>query len=82
MDGHAAGDIPEAFNLLDTDHSGTIDMDELAASMPIIVPKSSPQMLLHYIRKADENNDHKLNLKEFTTFIKQGVGRDIAIGHV
>ncbi|CAF4364671.1 unnamed protein product [Rotaria magnacalcarata] len=66
MDGHAAGDIPEAFNLLDTDHSGTIDMDELAASV-------------YY---SDENNDHKLNLKEFTTFIKQGVGRDIAIGHV
>ena len=50
--------------------------------MPIIVPRSSPQMLLHYIQKVDQNGDHKLNISEFTAFIKQGVGRDIAIGHI
>jgi Ca2+-binding EF-hand superfamily protein len=82
MGQHASEDIPEAFRLLDTDHSGTIDIGELAAFMPVIVPDANPYMLLHHVQKADKNNDYKLNLEEFTALINQGVGRDIALGRL
>ncbi|CAF3844254.1 unnamed protein product [Rotaria sp. Silwood1] len=79
--GHlAAEDIPEAFRLLDTDHSDTIDIGELAAFMPAIIPNSNSYMLLRYFQPADTNNDYTLNLDEFTAFIKKGVVRDLALG--
>ncbi|CAF1209818.1 unnamed protein product [Rotaria sp. Silwood1] len=80
MGRHAADDIPEAFRLLDRDYSGTIDIGELAAFMPVIVPNANPYMLLHHIQKVDKNCDYKLNLQEFTDLIKRGIGRDIALG--
>lgn len=79
---HAAAEIPEAFNLLDSDHSGTIDIGELAAFIPVIVPNGNPYMLLHHIQKVDKNNDLKLNLAEFTDLINKGIGRDIALGRL
>lgn len=82
MGKHASEDISEAFRLLDTDHSGTIDIGELAAFMPVIVPDANPYMLLHHVQKADKNNDYKLNLQEFTALINAGVGRDIALGRL
>ncbi|CAF1569665.1 unnamed protein product, partial [Adineta steineri] len=68
--------------LLDADHSGTIDIGELAIFMPVIMPNASPYMLLHHIQKADKNCDYKLNLQEFTLLINQGIGRDIALGRL
>lgn len=83
MMGHlAATEIPEAFRLLDTDRSGTIDIGELAAFMPVIVPNGNPYMLLHHIQKVDKNNDYKLNLAEFTDLLNRGIGRDIALGRL
>ncbi|CAF3729027.1 unnamed protein product [Rotaria sp. Silwood1] len=82
MGRHAADDIPEAFRLLDRDYSGTIDIGELAAFMPVIVPNANPYMLLHHIQKVDKNCDYKLNLQEFTDLIKRGIGRDIALGRI
>ena len=82
MGKHASEDISEAFRLLDTDRSGTIDIGELAAFMPVIVPDANPYMLLHHVQKADKNSDYKLNLQEFTDLINQGVGRDIALGRL
>ena len=82
MGQHASEDIPEAFHLLDADRSGTIDIGELAAFIPVIVPDANPYMLLHHVQKADKNGDLKLNLQEFTTLINQGVGRDIALGRL
>jgi Ca2+-binding EF-hand superfamily protein len=82
MGKHVAKDIPEAFRLLDADHSGTIDIGELAAFMPVIVPNANPYMLIHHIQKADKNGDYKLNLAEFTSLINQGIGRDIALGRL
>lgn len=78
----AADNILEAFRLLDTDCSGTIDIGELAAFLPVIVPDANPYMLLHHIQKVDQNNDYKLNLTEFTALINQGIGRDIALGRL
>jgi hypothetical protein len=82
MGHHAAEDIPEAFRLLDFDHSGTIDIGELAAFMPVIVPDGNPYMLLHHIQKVDKNYDYKLNLAEFTALINRGIGRKIALGRL
>ncbi|CAF3349150.1 unnamed protein product [Rotaria sp. Silwood2] len=79
---HALDDIPEAFRLLDSDHSGTIDIGELAAFMPCIVPNANPYMLLHQVQKVDKNCDYKLNLSEFTELIKRGIGRDLALGRL
>jgi hypothetical protein len=79
---HAADDIPEAFRLLDADYSGTIDIGELAAFMPVIVPDGNPYMLLHHVEKVDKNHDYKLNLAEFTDLINRGVGRDITLGRL
>ena len=82
MGHHAAADIPEAFHLLDTDHSGTIDIGELAAFMPVIVPDGNPHMLLHHVQKVDQNNDYKLNLAEFTALCNRGIGRDIVVNRL
>jgi hypothetical protein len=82
MGKHASEDIPEAFRLLDADHSLTVDIGELAAFMPVIMPDANPHMLLHHVQKADKNGDYKLNLDEFTALITQGVGRDIALGRL
>ncbi|CAF3749898.1 unnamed protein product [Rotaria sp. Silwood1] len=80
MGHHATEDIPEAFRLLDTDNSDTIDIGELAVFMPAIVPNSNSYMLLRYFQVADTNNDYKLNLDEFTAFIKKGIVRELALG--
>ena len=82
MGKYASEDIPKAFKALDTDHSGTIDIGELAAFMPVIVPDANPYMLLHHVQKADKNGDYKLNLAEFTELINRGVGRDITLGRL
>jgi len=82
MGNHAAEDIPEAFRLLDTDNSDTIDIAELAVFMPAIVPDSNSYMLLRHFQKADTNNDYRLSLDEFTAFIKKGIVRDLALGRL
>ncbi|CAF0960686.1 unnamed protein product [Rotaria sordida] len=82
MGTHAAAYIPGAFNLLDSDNTGTIDISEIAAFMPVIVPGASPHMLLRIIQKVDQNRDYKLNLNEFTNLVKRGIGREIAIGRM
>lgn len=82
MGKYASEDISQAFRLLDTDHSGTIDIGELAAFMPVINPDINPHILLHHIQKADQDFDYKLNLKEFTSLVNQGIGRDIALGRL
>jgi Ca2+-binding EF-hand superfamily protein len=82
MGSDAAQDIPEAFQLLDTDNSDTININELAVYMPAIVPDSNPYMLLRHFEKADTNSDYKLSLDEFTAFIEKGVIRDLALGRL
>jgi hypothetical protein len=83
MGHHAAiADISEAFQLLDTDKSETIDINELAVFMPAIVPDSNAYMLLRHFQKVDTNNDYRLNLDEFTEFIKKDIVRDLALGRL
>ena len=75
-------DILDAFQLLDTDKSETIDINELALLMPAIVPDSNSYMLLRHFQKVDTNNDHILNLEEFTAFVKKNFVRDLALGRL
>ena len=75
----ATKNIPEAFNLLDADQSGTIDIAELALFMPAIIPGSNQYMMLRYFQAADKNKDYKLSFEEFTDFIKKGYVRDLAL---
>ncbi|CAF1568748.1 unnamed protein product [Didymodactylos carnosus] len=82
MGSYASDEIQRAFELLATDKSGTIDVDELAAFLPIITPNVTRDMLLHYISHVDENFDHKLNLSEFKELLSRGIGRDIVCGHL
>jgi Ca2+-binding EF-hand superfamily protein len=72
-------DISEAFQLLDTDKSDTIDINELAIFMPAIIPGSNAYMLLRHFETVDTNKDYKLNLDEFTEFIKKNIVRDLAL---
>ena len=75
-------DIHKAFRLLDTDQSDTIDINELAVFMPLIVPNSNAYMLLRHFEKVDSNKDYRLNLEEFTQFIKRNLVRDLVLGRL
>ncbi|CAF1508354.1 unnamed protein product [Didymodactylos carnosus] len=82
MGTYLSDEIQKAFDLLDRDKSGTIDVNELSAFLPIINPNVTKERLLRYIRKVDENFDHKMNFEEFSSMILRGIGRDIVCGHV
>ena len=77
---YAADDIPRAFEILDADSSGKIDVNELAAYLPAIVPDATASMLLNHLKKVDSDSDYKLTLTEFTELIIRGIGRDISKG--
>jgi Ca2+-binding EF-hand superfamily protein len=82
MGTYVDNELQEAFDLLDKDQSGTIDLDELADFLPIIRSDITKKTLLHYVRKVDSNTDEKLNFHEFTDMILRGIGRDIICGHI
>jgi Ca2+-binding EF-hand superfamily protein len=82
MGTYVNNELQEAFDLLDKDQSGTIDLDELADFLPIIRSDITKKTLLHYVRKVDSNTDEKLNFDEFTDMILRGIGRDIICGHI
>lgn len=74
-------DVEEAFDLLDHDNSRKIDINQLAAYMPIIVPNGTPSMLLDNIQKLEKKlgykRDDKLDSTKFIKFIGDaGLGRD------
>lgn len=75
-------EIYEAFRALDTDNSGTVDIGELSALLPCIIPNASPYILLHQVQKVDKNNDCKLNLQEFTDLMNLGIGRSILTNRI
>jgi Ca2+-binding EF-hand superfamily protein len=82
MGTYVGNELEEAFNLLDKDQSGTIDIDELADFLPIIHSDVTKEALLDYVGKVDVNSDQKLSFDEFTDMILRGIGRDIVCGHV
>jgi Ca2+-binding EF-hand superfamily protein len=70
-------DIREAFHILDADGSGHLDVSEFAKIIPAILPGSTVETLGEMIRRYDKNFDNQINLKEFTSIIKGGLGRDL-----
>jgi Ca2+-binding EF-hand superfamily protein len=82
MGTYVGNELEEAFNLLDKDQSGTIDIDELADFLPVIHSDVTKKTLLHYVGKVDINSDQKLNFDEFTDMVLRGIGRDIVCGHI
>jgi Ca2+-binding EF-hand superfamily protein len=77
-----AGEITEAFNILDQDHSDQIDFTEFANFVSAIKPDIDTNQLLNYIRKVDRNNDLRINRSEFSKLILSGLGKDIVDGQL
>ncbi|CAF1589768.1 unnamed protein product [Didymodactylos carnosus] len=73
-------DIREAFMIIDSDHSGQIDFQELARVIPAIIPDANLSTLRAAVRRFDKNFDDKLNLTEFVTLITSGVARNVFEG--
>jgi Ca2+-binding EF-hand superfamily protein len=82
MGTYANNELQEAFELLDRDQSGLIDIDELADFLPILHSDITREKLLNYVGKIDINTDQKLNFDEFTDMILRGIGRDIVCRHI
>lgn len=70
-------DIREAFDILDADGSGHLDVSEFAKIIPAILPGTTLETLGQMIRRNDNNFDNQINLKEFTSIIKGGLARDL-----
>jgi len=75
------GDIAAALKILDLNHSGAVSIDELTAFISVLVPRyrNNPKQILNYLKGVDLNRDQRLNETEFRKFIKQNVGRDLAL---
>ncbi|CAF2406402.1 unnamed protein product [Rotaria sp. Silwood2] len=82
MGTYTADEIREAFRLLDSNYSKTIDLDELSAFIPVIHPNMSKETVLSYITKVSHNGKQEINFNEFIQMVLQGVARDIVCGHV
>ncbi|CAF2619655.1 unnamed protein product [Rotaria sp. Silwood2] len=75
-------DLIKAFQILDKNHSGSIDIDDLANFLPIINEYATIDTLKNYIRKSDFNFNGSLNYDEFRSLILRGIGREMICIHV
>jgi len=76
--GHYRNDeLERAFTNLDRDQSGTVNIKEFSAILPILNESIDASALREYIRKSDENFDGELNYEEFRALVLRGIGRDI-----
>ena len=82
MGSYAADEIEEAFRLLDRNYSNTIDLDELAAFLPVIHPSMKKETLIDHMKKVTNTIDQQINFDEFNQMILRGIGRDIICGHI
>jgi Ca2+-binding EF-hand superfamily protein len=74
--------LKRAFSILDKNHSGTINIDQLARFLPIINEYATTDVLINYIKRADIDTDGNLNYDQFRTLILKGIGRDIICNHI
>ncbi|CAF0799347.1 unnamed protein product [Adineta steineri] len=75
-------ELTRAFRVLDKDHSGSVNVEELANFLPIINEFATTEALTNYIKKVDINTDGTLNYDEFRSLILKGIGRDIICNHL
>jgi Ca2+-binding EF-hand superfamily protein len=73
-------ELREAFRLLDSDASNTIDLNELSAFLSVLHPNMSKEILSNYINKVAKNGNQCINFDEFSQMILRGIGRDIVCG--
>jgi len=74
---YQANELERAFNTLDRDHSGSIDISELASFLPLLNDEVDRTALMDYARKVDNNFDGNMTYQEFRTLVLRGIGRDI-----
>jgi Ca2+-binding EF-hand superfamily protein len=74
--------LKRAFSILDKNHSGTINIDQLARFLPIINEYATTDVLINYIKRADIDTDGNLNYDQFRILILKGIGRDIICNHI
>lgn len=82
MGSYAAEEIREAFRLLDRNASNTIDLDELAAFLPVIHPNVNKEMLTNYVTRVTNHTEQQINFDEFNQLVLRGIGRDLVCGHM
>jgi Ca2+-binding EF-hand superfamily protein len=70
-------ELERAFTILDRDKSGTIDIKEFSAILPILNKSINANDLHEYIRQVDENFDGELDYNEFRALVLRGIGRNI-----
>ena len=58
-------EIKEAFNLFDTDHSGTIDAKELKAAMRALGFDVKKEEIIRMLNEVDADNSGEIEFKEF-----------------
>ncbi|CAF1350393.1 unnamed protein product [Adineta steineri] len=77
---HATPDeISAVFSILDKNKSGDISVREIAAFTRIIAPNFNKETVFELVSIVDSNDDDKMNLTEFTIFIKKNLGRKVAL---
>lgn len=75
-------ELERAFTALDRNQSGTIDIHEFNAILPILNESINANDLNEYIRKVDANFDGELDYNEFRALVLRGIGRDIICHHI
>jgi Ca2+-binding EF-hand superfamily protein len=79
---YTSDELERAFRALDRDRSGSINIKELNAFLPIINDTIDSDALRNYVRKVDQNFDGNLNYDEFRALVLRGIGRDIICNHL
>ncbi|CAF3716486.1 unnamed protein product [Rotaria sp. Silwood1] len=75
-------ELERAFTILDRDKSGTIDIREFSAILPILNESITVNDLREYIKQVDENCDGELNYDEFRALVLRGIGRDVICHYI
>lgn len=61
----------EAFDSFDTDHSGTIDTNELDKIMRELGMNPTPEHVKEFMKHADADNDGHIDFQEFLAVVRQ-----------
>lgn len=75
-------ELKKAFQILDKNHSNSVDIRDLAKFLPIINVHTTLETLKSYFKKLDFNHDGKFTYDEFRSLILQGIGREIICTHI
>ena len=75
-------ELEQAFNILDSNKSGQINLEQLGAFLPIITENVTINDLKNYIEKVNLNNIERLTYDDFRTLTLKGIGRDIICHHI